>query len=146
MWRLTLGLKAKFLTWKIGQKRRWRVILTFSLFQLPWITSKKYMSGIKTGARCVPTSTLFTGLQDSPPRTCFPHWSRWIQFIWTHHFSFVFLIMSKPFEMQYILLNTHQYMCKFTCVHKSMSVFFKGCWCILAIALSGAQGSSWLWY
>lgn len=71
LWRLTLGLKAKFLSWKTGQKGKWRVILTFSLFQLPWITSKKYMFRIKTGYKCVPTSTLFTGLQDNPPRTCF---------------------------------------------------------------------------
>lgn len=142
--RLTfLGLKAKFLSWKTWQKGRWRVMLTFSLFQLPWITSKKYIFRIKTGARHVPTSILFTGLQDSPPRTCFPHWSHWIPSLFGHTVSASFsqscanvLKCSTFYSMHSSrCVNLLVYTWAHICFSKDVDVSLP------CIAVSGAQGS-----
>lgn len=136
---MTLGLKAKFLSWKTGQKERCRMILTFSLFQLPWIT-KKYMLRIKTVARYMPTSTLFTGLQDTPQRIVSLTVAIESPVYLAHQLSFVFWMMCKPL---WNVEHSTQYIARYVWIYWCTHVYFSKDvdMSLLCIALSGAQGS-----
>lgn len=157
-----LGLKAKILSWRTWQKRRWRAMLTSSLFNLLSIISEKSMLRCKTNARYVANfysfhraaSQMMVKMKSvfvfwswrcgcSPQLTCFPLGSHWIPSLFGHTISASFsqscgnLSKCSTFYLMHrvICVNLHVYMSACMYFPNNADVF------LVRTALSGQQCS-----